>query len=694
MVGAGISYPPLPLASTIQARCQEEAGTYGKTAEPSSGAPIDSYSYWFEQGYPHARDRQQFLRHLMENAVISQANFRLAHLMLEKTVTNLVVTTNFDDFLSRALALFGRHHVVCDQPGTLARIDPQSLDVQIIHIHGSYWFYDCCNLRAEISERAKSSDVTSFTMPGMLDEILRTHSPLVVGYSGWEGDVFMTALQRRLVSPLGTNLYWFCYKRRDAQTLPAWLSSNSNVCVVAPDKDAEDPSKAAGSPGDESSSSESSPDEPVLEATAVFDALIRNFNPDLPDLTKDPLGFFSNQLKTSLLGERPENFESDIYSIKGVIERLDRAREREQRLSPPLQVEALLESFRNAVRQSKHREAIQLALKIPLGELSAEHLLEISSALFTAGPALRDNSDEELSSYDLVLAIASRLEALGKSDLPIETHVARALLNKGVRLGALNRSEDAIAAYDEVVRRFGDATEPEMRERVAKALRNRGVRLGALNRTEDAIAAYDEVLRRFGDATETALRDQVAKALFNKGNSLGALNRIEDAIAAYDEVVRRFGDATESALREPVGMALFNKGDSLGALNRSEDAIAAYDEVLRRFGNATEPTLRKQVVKALFKKGVSLGDLNRSEEAISAYDEVLRRVGDASEPALDEAVARALVNKGVSLAALNRAEEAIAAYDEVLRQFYDATAPALREQVEKALHNKASVRAL
>jgi hypothetical protein len=59
----------------------------------------------------------------MEKAVISRANFRLAHLLLESTVTNLVLTSNFDDFLTRALDLFGHRPIVCDHPKTLERID-------------------------------------------------------------------------------------------------------------------------------------------------------------------------------------------------------------------------------------------------------------------------------------------------------------------------------------------------------------------------------------------------------------------------------------------------------------------------------------------------------------------------------------------------------------------------------------------
>ena len=73
-----------------------------------------------------------------------------------------------------------------------------------------------------------------------------------------------------------------------------------------------------------------------------------------------------------------------------------------------------------------------------------------------------------------------------------------------------------------MVKRFGDAAEPALREMVARALFNKGLRLGSLNQGKEAIAVYDEVVKRFGDATEPALREQVARALFNKGLRLGA----------------------------------------------------------------------------------------------------------------------------------------------------------------------------
>ncbi|MGI8991566.1 MAG: SIR2 family protein, partial [Bryobacteraceae bacterium] len=503
----------------------------------------------------------------MQSAFISRANFRLAHLMLSKTITNLVVTTNFDDFLSRALTLFGNAPIVCDHPATLQRIDlNSSSDVQIIHVHGSYWFYDCCNLREEIATRAEPARNTSFTMLAMLDDILRLHSPLIVGYSGWEGDVFMNALQRRLAAGLGTNLYWFCYRRRDADGLPLWLKANANVRIVVPDGGSKGaPVELPGSGTGEAKAlgkiagaiSGLNEDEPVLGATTVFDELIRTFELKVPELTSDPLGFFASQLERSLLGpaDQTEEPEDDVYAIRSVISLIAKVNRYKEQIVPLSETETLIESFRNAVRQSHHREAIRLALNIPVRHLTSEQLREIVAALFSAGRALNDNSVEELASYDRVVSIVAGAEIPGR-DVSLSERVAKALLYKGVSLGALDRGEEEIGAYDEVARRFGDAPEAVLREQVATALFNKGVTLGALNRGEKAIAVYDEVARRFGDAPEAVLREQVAPALFNKGVRLGALNRGEEAIVAYDDVPRRFRDAPESVLREQAAKAL------------------------------------------------------------------------------------------------------------------------------------------
>src|SRR5205814_2321370 len=89
---------------------------------------------------------------------------------------------------------------------------------------------------------------------------------------------------------------------------------------------------------------------------------------------------------------------------------------------------------------------------------------------------------------------------------------------------------------------------------------NKGVMRDALNRRQEAITVYDEVVKRYGESTEPALRELVAQALINKGITLSVLNRSEEAITVYDEVVKRYGESTEPALRNAVGTALNNIG--------------------------------------------------------------------------------------------------------------------------------------
>ncbi len=72
----------------------------------------------------------------------------------------------------------------------------------------------------------------------LLDQVMYRRSPLVVGYSGWDGDVITTAIQKRLKQGrLPRRVHWFCYKRTDADKLPQWLrdrggKADDDVCFV------------------------------------------------------------------------------------------------------------------------------------------------------------------------------------------------------------------------------------------------------------------------------------------------------------------------------------------------------------------------------------------------------------------------------------------------------------------------------
>ncbi len=78
----------------------------------------------------------------------------------------------------------------------------------------------------------------------------------------------------------------------------------------------------------------------------------------------------------------------------------------------------------------------------------------------------------------------------------------------------LGRIDEAIASFA----LLSTSTHPNHRSWCARALLNKGLTLGSLGRSENEIAVYDDLLARFGAATELPLREQVAKAVANRKN--------------------------------------------------------------------------------------------------------------------------------------------------------------------------------
>jgi tetratricopeptide (TPR) repeat protein len=244
--------------------------------------------------------------------------------------------------------------------------------------------------------------------------------------------------------------------------------------------------------------------------------------------------------------------------------------------------------------------------------------------------------------------------------LPLREQVAKALLYKGLTLEKLDRREEAIAVYDDLLARFGGANELPLREQVAKVLLRKGLTLeklgtkgSTLDRGElvtdfyrhDRSAPFFKLPLRadppfakggpydlsipFDSANRSTLRTATARGGF------------EEAIAVYDDLLARFGSANELPLRVQVAKALYFKASALKRLSRHEEAFTVYDDSLARFGSATELPLRKEVADMLYSKALTYGGLGRSREEIVVYDDLLARFGSAAELPLREVVAKA-----------------------------------------------------
>ena len=313
-----------------------------------------------------------------------------------------------------------------------------------------------------------------------------------------------------------------------------------------------------------------------------------------------------------------------------------------------------------------YRMAFERLVGLPSLEAHREELLSLASPAFAYAP----------SEFSAVSPVPS---------------AARELLGKALALAERGRLHDAVAAWDEVTRRFGASDAPGDREQVSLALVNKGKALGGLGRVEEALAVLDDVVRRFGVDNGESHPLAVATALAGKGGMLSSLDRHTEALAAWNEVARRFGKSRVPTLEALVANALVGTAVALNTLNRHGEALEACDEVLERFGKSGSPALDGELASAMVGRGHALIALNRGDEAINAWGAVVERFGRSDSLRIVEQVASALANLGTALFQLGRLEEALTAFDGVVQSYTGSDAPILQEVIARCYVNRGNV---
>ncbi len=312
-----------------------------------------------------------------------------------------------------------------------------------------------------------------------------------------------------------------------------------------------------------------------------------------------------------------------------------------------------------------YRTAFQQLVRLPSLSAYRDELLSLTPAAFGFG--------EEGSGYSA---------ADGR---PVS---ARELFENGHALAEGGRLKEAVAAWKDLVRRFGESEAVDDRNRVSLALVNMGTALGRLNRFEEALAAWDDVVRRFGGNREPAIPNAVATALLKTAFLHTEENRPLEALAACDEVLLRFRETRIESLQSLLANALIGKTVALMALNRPNEALAACDELLGRFGASAAPEFLGSIAAAMAGRGSALLALGRLDAAAAAWSRVAEHFGSSEIPEAIDHVAMALGNKASALAGLGRPEEALAICEEVLHRYTDDRRPTRREPTAAALLHK------
>jgi tetratricopeptide (TPR) repeat protein/SAM-dependent methyltransferase len=202
-----------------------------------------------------------------------------------------------------------------------------------------------------------------------------------------------------------------------------------------------------------------------------------------------------------------------------------------------------------------------------------------------------------------------------KSDHPSGVHFIRQAIaksggsalyhsNLGACYRALNRFDEAIAAFREAVR-----LEPGF----LGARYNLAMALEAAGLPDEALHAYDEVLR---------LNSGYVEALNNRGALLSAQGRTEEAVSSYRRAVE---------CRPRSASLHYNLANALSRCGQYEAAAQEYREAIR---------LNPEIPEAHNNLATALDALGQSEEALVALERALVLRPDYAEAQINQATIR------------------------------------------------------
>lgn len=727
VIGAGISTPIIPLSNKIKIECKNEIQKRKKDIgqEYDDSILISEYNdpekeYYdlIEKAFPSSGSRWEYFRKKVSGQPISSSNLLLAQILLPKKIASVVITPNFDDFLSRALSLMDIPHVTIDNPQDMYRFKLERDEIQIIHTHGTYKFYDICNSREEVKERA-------IELSDELKTIFKIYSPIVIGYSGWPSDAIMTALNSVLDSrrSFETNIYWFCYDDEAFNTLQ--IKEHPNVVTIVP---SHEPTV------DKESGELRLSNKPIIELRSdeVFSEFISLIGIEPPISFRNPIEYYYEFLKNSFPisnnYDKYFNFDSVLNKVKFGLECVNTFKK---------EFDNRIERLEASIKRSRYKEATKIAMVLSDHFLDKDQMNKFFSILKKISSSIPSNYRKKKEIGSIIENIFTNLFNRNTylSEIPHEEIGAKAIkLEFLLKLGIDQGISDF---FTDIASNHGNSPDKKAQNRLKRLFNKICLSASHINNKEK-LRIYEKVIQYYGYSTNPILHVCVVKAYYLKGLVEIELNRSMEAQNSFERVVELYKSSTFDypKFQKWIGHAVIENGKILRGKNKFKEAHDLFKKIERRFEGITNPNLKmlldtakeekqkpapiedkiysniellllmeplpeEKIIKAKNTLRKIIRGFGIGEDELHILGRFIEKYGNMGEK-IDEFVALVLVTGGEMRSNLERGGldggldklfpyDEMEAYNEIISRFLNSDDPRLIKYVIDSLEKKALV---
>jgi tetratricopeptide (TPR) repeat protein len=305
----------------------------------------------------------------------------------------------------------------------------------------------------------------------------------------------------------------------------------------------------------------------------------------------------------------------------------------------------------------------------------------LDTALFNLGVRLNQIEHEEEAERTLSALLDRHPLASGQPPSPL---AIKAGLRRGQILVRLKRIPEAFACWADLMRRYGDAEEPECAPAVAEALLGRSRLHLDAGRTDAARSDVSLARRILGGRTPRELH-----AIFSGCYCRLAVDSLKtgnprEALRENARAIEHIREAEASDREELLTTLLVYQGTIFLRAGRPKSALECFDEVIQRFAESPAAASRATAAQAMRNRGIALAEDGALIDALAAFDATISRYGAETDEEMTEIVTGACLDKAGVLEKLGRMEECLVACAEVVRRAEENDAEELRESARDA----------
>lgn len=160
-------------------------------------------------------------------------------------------------------------------------------------------------------------------------------------------------------------------------------------------------------------------------------------------------------------------------------------------------------------------------------------------------------------------------------------YAARLLMNKAAALLQVDHFQFALEASEQALDKLERSIPaPETQELWAGALSIRGNALERLDRDEEALKTYSEIIDRYSESADPAVVGRVVEAIINKSQLLSRADRLHDALRVYDAIEPWLESGAPSRLAKDLEIAALNRAAIAIKLKAPDQAIEIASRVI------------------------------------------------------------------------------------------------------------------